>query len=182
MRTIAIAIGTIATVGFGSAAVAQTTSAPQAGPAYYGNLGYEQLDHDDGKLGAVVGRFGARFNQYFGAEAEGSIGFKDHKYNVMGVDGRVKHSYDLAAYLVGAVPINDRVDVFVRGGLGTTKIKSELGGVRQNSDGTSWNYGAGANYYFDAQNGIRADWTRRDFTKSNAPKVDAWSVSYVRRF
>lgn len=182
MRKIAISIGTIVAVGFGGAAVAQTTSVQQSGPAYYGNLGYEQIDHDDGNLGAIVGRFGARFTPYFGAEAEGSIGIKDHKYEVLGVDGRVKHSYDLAAYLVGAVPINDSIDVFVRGGYGTTKIKSELGGVRQSSDGTSWNYGAGANYYFDPQNGVRADWTRRDFTKSNAPKVDTWSVSYVRRF
>lgn len=182
MRKLVVLAGVVFTVGMSSAAVAQTGLSYGSGPNYYGNLGYSQIDHDDGNLGAITGRLGARFNPNFGVEAETSFGLKDHKYHVLDVEGRVKHSYDLAAYLVGAVPVSDRVDLFVRGGFGTTKIKSELGGERVSSDGTSWNYGAGANYYFDAQNGVRADWTRRDFTKSDAPKVDVWSVSYVRRF
>ena len=48
-------------------------------------------------------------------------------------------------------------------------------------DGESWNYGVGANYYFDGQNGLRGDWTRRDF-EDDAGEADVYSVSYVRRF
>ena len=48
-------------------------------------------------------------------------------------------------------------------------------------DGESWNYGAGANYYLDGVNGVRADWTRRDY-RDNGGEADAYSVSYIRRF
>jgi hypothetical protein len=35
----------------------------------------------------------------------------------------------------------------------------------------------------DGKNGIRVDYTRRDFQESSAPKDDdTWTVSYVRKF
>ena len=55
-------------------------------------------------------------------------------------------------------------------------------GLSVTEDGESVNYGAGANYFFDGQNGVRADWTRRDFTDDNGGEVDTYGVSYVRRF
>ncbi|MNJ04314.1 hypothetical protein D3C73_1650160 [compost metagenome] len=60
-------------------------------------------------------------------------------------------------------------------------MKAELAGVEREADGESWNYGVGANYYFDGQNGLRGDWTRRDFTDDGG-EVDVYSVNYVRRF
>lgn len=179
----AISLAALATVAFGGAAVAQTSpEAYRTGPVYYGTLGYSQLDQSDGDLGAVTGRFGAKFNPNLAVEAEGSFGVKDDDFTVLGVEGSVEHEYDAAAYVVGILPINDQFELFARGGYGTTKIKAELAGVERESDGESWNYGAGANFYFDQQNGIRGDWTRRDFTDSDAGEVDVYSVSYVRRF
>lgn len=151
------------------------------GPTYYGTLGYSQLDHSDGDLGAVTGRLGAKFNPYFGVEGEASIGVKDDDFSIAGVKGKVKHDYDAAAYVVGTMPVTPNFELFARGGYGTTSIKSELAGVERKADGESWNYGVGANYFFDGQNGVRGDWTRRDFS-DDAGKVDIYSVNYVRRF
>lgn len=181
----AIALATSA-LAFSGAAVAQTAAAQSYAPTYYGTMGYSQLDHADGDLGAVTGRIGAKINPYFGVEGEASFGVKDDDFKFAGAEGSVKHEYDAAAYVVGTLPITPQFDVFARGGYGTTQIKRELNtpvaDLSETAEGESWNYGAGANYYFDASNGIRADWTRRDFTESDADPVDLYSVSYVRRF
>lgn len=186
MRKFTIVAGAIAAVAFGSSAFAQSATGPSVSPTYYGTLGYSQLDQSDGDLGAVTGRLGAKFNPYFGVEGEASFGVKDDDFRVAGVDGSIKHEYDAAAYVVGTLPINEQFELFARGGYGTTKLKRELStpvaDISQEVDGTSWNYGAGANFYLDQSNGIRADWTRRDFTESDAGEVDIYSVSYVRRF
>ncbi len=68
-----------------------------------------------------------------------------------------------------------------RGGYGHTELKQELAGAETKVGGDSWNYGVGANYYLDGVNGIRADWTRRDF-RDDRGEADAYSVSYIRRF
>lgn len=182
MRNLAIIAGAVSVVAFSGGAVAQTASATQWNPTYYGTLGYSQLDHSDGDLGAVTGRLGAKFNPYVGVEGEVSFGVKDDDFSIAGVDGSIKHEYDAAAYVVGTLPVTDQFELFARGGYGTSKIKGELGGISREVDGASWNYGAGANFFFDAQNGVRGDWTRRDFTDSDAGEVDVYSVSYVRRF
>ncbi|RZJ94863.1 MAG: porin family protein [Brevundimonas sp.] len=170
-------IAAVAASAFAVPAMAQTMSSP----SWYGTLGYSQLDHSDGDLGAVTGRVGAKFNRYLGVEGEASFGVKDDDFTVAGVDGSLEHQYDAAAYVVGTLPVTQNLELFARGGYGTTKIKAELGGDSYTADGESWNYGAGANYYFDAQNGVRADWTRRDF-RDDAGEADVYSVSYVRRF
>ena len=73
------------------------------------------------------------------------------------------------------------------GTVGYTALDAEgadLGALtgRIEEDGESVNYGVGGNYFFDANNGIRADWTRRDFTDDNGGEVDTYGVSYIRRF
>ena len=37
------------------------------------------------------------------------------------------------------------------------------------------------NYFIDGQNGVRADWTRRDF-RGDAGEADTYGLSFVRRF
>lgn len=175
MRNILLAAAAITVISAPSFAQSAT------GPSYYGTLGYSQLDHSDGDLGAVTGRLGAKFNPYIGVEGEASIGVKDNDFTFAGAEGKIEHDYDAAAYVVGTLPVSPNLELFARGGYGTTKIKTELAGFEGEVDGESWNYGAGANYYFDGQNGVRADWTRRDF-EDDAGEADVYSVSYVRRF
>lgn len=159
-------------------AAAQSLSNPQ----FNGSIGYTQLDGDNGDLGAVTGRIGARFNRYIGAEGEVSVGVKDDDFTVGGVDGKLEHEYDAAAYVVGVVPVNPNFELFGRVGYGTTEVKASAAGLSATEDGESVNYGAGANYFFDGQNGLRADWTRRDFTDDNGGEIDAYGLSFIRRF
>lgn len=171
-----------------TAAIAMFAAAPamaQSWPApkYYGSLGYSHLEADgtDAQLGAVTGRFGAKLTPYFGVEGEGSFGVRDDEVTVAGVPVDVDHNYDLAAYGVAFLPINPNFELFARLGYGTTEVEASAAGVTGSADGESWNYGVGANYFFDGQNGVRADWTRRDF-EDDGGEADVYSLNYVRRF
>lgn len=175
MRIILLASAALALLA--APAMAQTVSSP----SYYGTLGYSQLQGDNADLGAVTGRFGAKFTPYLGAEAEVSFGTDHDTYAFGATTVKVKENYDVAAYGVATLPINPSFDLFARAGYGTTELKASSGGVSATDSNESWNYGVGGNYYIDAQNGVRADWTRRDFTNDGG-EADVYSVSYVRRF
>jgi outer membrane immunogenic protein len=175
MRNILLASAALALLA--APAMAQSVSSP----SYYGTLGYSQMDADGADLGAVTGRFGAKLTPYLGAEAEASFGVGSDTFSVGATEVKVKETYDVAVYGVATMPVNTNFDLFARAGFGTTELKASSGGVSATDSNESWNYGVGANYYLDAQNGVRADWTRRDFT-NDAGKADVYSVSYVRRF
>ena len=176
MRNVLLA--TAALTLLASPALAQSFSNPQ----WTGSVGYTHLDSGDNSLGAVTGRVGAKVSRYIGVEGEASFGVKDEDVTIGGVEGTVEHEYDAAIYAVGSVPVSENFELFGRLGYGTTSIKADVAGVSATEDGESLNYGAGANYFFDGQNGVRADWTRRDFTDDDGGEVDTYGVSYVRRF
>ncbi len=176
MRNILLATAAISL--FAVPAMAQTVSTPQ----WYGTAGYTALDADDATLGAITGRVGARIHPNFAVEGEASIGVVDDDITVAGVNGSVEQDYDAALYAVGVLPVTPNFELFGRVGYGTTSIKADVAGVSAEEDGESVNYGVGGTYYLNAQNGLRADWTRRDFTDDNGGEVDTYGVSYVRRF
>ena len=176
MRNILLATAALSLFALPAAAQSMQT------PSYYGTLGYSQLDASDGDLGAVTGRVGAKINPNFGFEGEASIGVRDDDFDVAGTNVTIEHDYDAAAYAVGFLPVSEQFELFGRIGYGTTRLKAEAGGVDVSEDGESLNYGAGANYFFDAQNGVRGDWTRRDFSDDDGGEVDVYSLNYVRRF
>jgi len=174
MRNVLLATAALTLIA--APAMAQVPTSPVTG-----SIGYTRFDGDQGNLGAVTGRLGYRFTPYVGIEGEASVGVQDEDITVGGVDGTLEHEYDAAAYLVGTVPVNPNLELFGRVGYGTTSLKAEVAGVDVSEDGESINYGAGANWFFDGQNGVRADWTRRDF-HDDAGEVDTYGLSYVRRF
>lgn len=176
MRNILLATAAISL--FSVPAMAQTVSSPQ----WSGSVGYTVLDGDNVNLGAITGRATARLHPNFAVEGEASIGVKDDDITVAGVNGSVEHDYDAALYAVGVVPVSPNLELFGRVGYGTTSIKADIAGVSAQEDGESVNYGVGGTYYLNAQNGLRADWTRRDFTDDNGGEIDTYGVSYVRRF
>lgn len=159
-------------------AMAQSVSAPQVS----GSIGYTQLEADGVELGAITGRLNAKVSRFIGVEGEASFGVKDEDVSFGGIDGTLEHEYDAAAYVVGTLPISPNFEVFGRVGYGTTSIKTDVAGFSASEDGESVNYGAGANYFFDGRNGVRADWTRRDFQDDNGGELDTYGLSYVRRF
>jgi hypothetical protein len=161
--------------------IAAPAMAQDHGPVT-GSIGYTQLDGDDGDLGAITGRLGYDFTRHLGVEGEASVGVKDDDITIGGVDGSLEHEYDAAVYGVARLPVSENLELFGRVGYGTTSIKADVAGLSATEDGESVNYGAGANWYFDGRNGLRADWTRRDFQDDGAGEVDTYGLSYVRRF
>jgi hypothetical protein len=160
-------------------ALAQSLNSPK----FYGSAGYTWFDGDDATLGAITVRAGAKLHRYAGAEIEGSLGVDDDSFSAsVGGPGKYELKHDVAAYAVGFLPVTEKIDLFARLGYGTTEIKANVPGVKSRQDGDSVNYGLGASYFIDRANGLRADWTRRDFTGSHSGTVDTWAIAYVRRF
>ncbi|RYY23723.1 MAG: porin family protein [Sphingomonadales bacterium] len=149
----------------------------------YGSLGYSAVETDQADLGAVTARLGYKFLPYVGVEGEASFGVKGEGYDVSigGSSGEIELKHDVAAYAVAFLPVGENFEVFARAGYGTTAIEASAGGVTARGDGESFNYGVGATAFF-RNDGLRVDWTRRDFTDDNGGEADVWSVSYVRRF
>lgn len=164
MKSIVLATAAAAVALAAAPAVAQTQPV-----SYYGTLGYSQIESGSADLGAITARGGARFGQYLGAELEGALGVDGDA----GVD--VKHS--VAAYAVGFVPLTPQFDLVARVGFGSTR--TEFAGLKSSDE--SWNYGLGGQYFFDANNGLRAEYTRYDFTH-DLGKADVWTASYIRKF
>lgn len=160
-------------------ASAQTAAAGTS--PIYGTLGYSQSRSQGVDLGSIQGRVGARLHQNFGVEGElGMSVDNDHTY-IGGTRVRAKEKHQAGIYGVGFLPINEKIDLLARAGYGNQKIKysGPTGSASDNRD--SWNFGAGAQYHLDGVNGIRADYTRKEFRDSKA-SANVWSVAYTRRF
>ena len=166
-----------------ASAAAMTFAASAAGAqegGMYGSVGYAATDRDDANLSAIQGRFGVRLHPNIAIEGEGAIGIGDED---IGDDTTVKLDHQLAAYGVGFVPLTPQLEVLGRLGYGNTKISVDSPLGEGDADANSWNYGAGAQFWFTGNDAVRADWTRHNFDEDeNDADLDVWSVSYVRKF
>ena len=181
MKTFVIAAAAAALAGIGAPALAQTMSQPQ--PQAYAGNGYTGLSPNGHDAGEVTGRLGGKMGRYWGVEAELGTGVNSTTYASPGGRTSLSEQPSGAGYIVGYVPITPRFELLARVGGGDTQFKYETPtGTTQVVSG-SFNYGAGGQYFFDDKNGLRADYTRRDFQGSTAPRdMDTWSVGYVRKF
>jgi outer membrane immunogenic protein len=173
-----------AAIAASAVALAAMPAAAQslAAPTFYGNLGYSFVDAGNGvNLGAITGRLGARFDRYFGAEAEGAFGVDNDHTTVSSVDVRTKLNHSVAAYAVGFLPVTPQFELFARGGYGSSQISVSAPTFSQSASEGSWNYGGGVQYMFDSHNGLRGEFTRHDF-RHDAGSADVWAASYVRKF
>jgi len=154
----------------------------QDAPRGYATLGYSQIDTEQAVLGAVTARAGWKVLPYVGVEGEASVGVEDETFDVSigGTGGTIELKHDVAAYAVAFLPLGEHIELFARVGYGTTSIEASTPAVSVIGDGESLNYGLGASAFYGA-NGLRADWTRKEFS-DNGGEADSWSVSYVRRF
>ena len=182
MKTLIIAASALALCALIPAA-AQAQNA-MASPSFYGTLGYADSSTDHLNLGTIQGRLGARFSQYLGVEGELGFGVTNDKTTVGGVDVKAKIQNQEAIYAVGFLPLNSQWDLLARIGYGDTRAKAKASafGVADSANGNSWNYGVGAQYHFDDKNGVRADYTREEYTGSNSGAANVYAVSYVRKF
>lgn len=160
------------------AAAAMSLAAAPAMAQVYGSVGYGKVDADGPELDVVTGRLGWQ-SGCFGVEAEASAGINDETVTVgvTPIDVELKHQF--AVYAVGHAPMSESLDLFARVGYGQTKIEASAAGAGFSGSDESWNWGAGAQYFFGGgPNGVRGDFTRHDF--DGGPDVDVWSLSFVR--
>jgi outer membrane immunogenic protein len=140
------------------------------------SVGYSLTDAGDANLGAVTGRVGVRAG-WLGAEGELSLGVGSDDVGA----AKVKLDNQWAIYGKAIAPVSENFDVFARIGYGESRVETKFAGVSAKNTDNSVNYGAGAEWFFDANNGVRADYTRQDFDKG-AEDANVWSLSYVRKF
>lgn len=171
----ALFVAATAVAAFASLAIAAPASAQVTA-----SVAYSGANVDDADFGAITGRVGWRSN-WLGVEGEVSGGVKDDTVNVAGTNVKVDLKNQIAAYGVAYLPVAPNFDLFARVGYGQTRIDASAAGTTIAGTDHSWNYGAGGQYFFDANNGVRADYTRLDFDNSGV-NADVWSVGYVRKF
>ena len=157
-------------------------AAPESDVSYYGTLGYSYLHASPAgysvDLGGVTGRVGARFQRYLGVEGEVTMGVADQ--SIGGATLSLDNEY--TGYVMGYLPVQPNADLFARVGYGNAKLKASGFGGSITASENVWSIGAGGQYFFDAKNGVRAEYTRYSGTDTSESDVDAFSVSYVRKF
>ncbi len=178
MKSMIIAATAVAALAAGvTPALAQSTSPV----SYYGSIGDTYLTKN-GSLNEITGRVGARWGQYLGVEGEIGGGVSS-----MSGPG-YKASEPLAGALYGVVfyPLMPNLDVLARVGYGESNFHNTYAATPRlngSQTTTSVNYGVGAQYFLTANDGVRGDYTKRDYMHHGAPyDADAWSLSYVRKF
>jgi outer membrane immunogenic protein len=175
MRNTVIALIAASTL-FAGASHADTQTA--AGK-FYGNVGYNSVSFEipdldtDVTLGTLSGRIGYDLTPNFAVEGEGGFGVVGEK--IFGVD--VKPTGNLGVFAVAKAPIAKNFELLGRIGYINTWIEVSAAGQSEKVDGSNFAYGVGAQYLFDGVNGIRGDVTRL-----NEDEVNAYTISYVRKF
>jgi len=144
-----------------------------------GSLGYTSLDTDRAKVEAVTGRL-TWTQAWYGAEAELGFGTGDDTARVGAVSAKVKLSHEESVFARAQWPVSDRANLFVRAGYTNTHFSNSGLPVRRNGSNQAFSYGVGGEFFFDNANGIRLDWTQRDYKAIETS--DSWSISYVRKF
>jgi hypothetical protein len=152
------------------AAPAFAQSLPTA--SVYGNVGGSVIDQSNVAVDALQARLGARFAKYFGVEGEAAIGLNTADV----IDYKLRSEF--AGYGVAFLPVLPNLDAFAR--VGYAHSNAKLAGVKYGSD--SVNYGAGVQAFVTAKDGLRAEYTRFEFTEDGAGAANVWSLSYVRKF
>jgi hypothetical protein len=173
----AAATAAAAAVMFPVAGQAQT--APTTGA--YANLNLGLADGGSPDLGIIQGRLGYRFNNWLGVEGEAAAGIKSDTDRIAGVDVNTKLKHEFAGYAVGFAPIGPNTDLLARVGYGTTRIRSKVAGISDSDSAESWNFGVGAQHFFDGANGVRVDYTRQEFNH-DAGHANVWTIGYARKF
>lgn len=185
MKSLALAAG---------AAALGLSLGPQAQAAdLYGSVGYAhtQTDRPDFTFGSIQGRVGARFGPHLGVEGELAFGVSGDSLS-FGDDvltRKDKLKVQGAIYGVGYLPITPKAELLARIGYGRSEFERDFTVGAQRAKGTvdddSWNFGVGGQYFFDAANGVRLDYTRQVFQNDlsqNNGDADVWSLAYTRKF
>lgn len=168
---------------FAASAVVLAAASPafaQTAPEWYGTAGYAATDADSVNLGAIQGRIGVKLNPYVGFEGEAAIGVKEDDVTVGATNVNVKLNHEVAAFVVGYLPVSPSTDLFVRAGYGSSEIEASAAGTSFSGSDSGLVYGVGGQHYFTDKDGVRVDWTKHEFDGGGDANV--WAVAYTRKF
>jgi hypothetical protein len=191
MKSIIIGSISLAALSFGAPAMAQSSAPSTAYPSVYASLGDSYLTPGySGGIDEITGRIGARMGQNWGVSwgVEGEIGGGVSHYQRSVGAGTLYTNEPIAGagYLVGYLPISPmpNLEFLARVGYGATATHESLNGYSYDRVTNSANFGVGAQYWLTSNDGVRADYTRRDYIGGTSipDGADVWSLSYVRRF
>ncbi len=180
MKTLKIAVAALALTGFAGAAQAQDAG------HWYMNLGADTYEFDAFGIG---GKLGYNFNEWFGAEGQGSIGLIDDEKTIGGMDFDFGYDYMIAGFGVVRYPLSPNFEVFGRAGYQLTEVSIDAddaageaildaADIDESVDGFA--AGAGIQYMWDGLNGVRVEYTYLD--GNDGLEADTGSISYVRKF
>ena len=190
MKSLVAFAALAAAAAIAAPASAQTPALPSylAPVTFNGGVGYTGIDLPGKDLGGITLRAGADFGKYFGVEGEATFGTTGVDNHGQVVNSRLDLNQQYAGYGVVRYPVLPNANIFARGGYGHMDLTAGVTPLVTDTESTvkfgadSWNYGAGAEYFFDGKNGLRAEYTRMDFVSHGVQDADTWSVSYVRKF
>ena len=190
MKSLVAFAALAAVAAIAAPASAQTPALPTylAPISYNASIGYTGIDLPGKDLGGITLRAGADFGKYFGVEGEATFGTQDVNDHGTVFNSRLHLNQQYAGYGVVRYPVLPKANIFARGGYGHTDLTAAVTPLLTGLETTgkvgldSWNYGAGAEYFFDGKNGLRAEYTRVDFVSHGVNDADTWSVSYVHKF
>lgn len=168
-----------ATVAAAALVVATSASAETYGALTVGGQAMQfDAPADDASIITVGGRIGWKANKWVGVEGDLFFGVKDDRiHSQPDVDVKV----DSAAFLYGVVfvPAGEKFDLIGRAGYGHLAGKIEGAGVSEDTNDGAFSVGLGAQYKFDAANGVRLDYTH--YAIKDVP-TNGVTVAYVRTF
>ncbi|WP_203291682.1 porin family protein [Maricaulis parjimensis] len=156
------------------------TASSQDEPQFTLGAGYERYDFDGVDLDSFVLRGGYDFNQYWGVEGQLNLGLGDDSVAVGGSTGTVELNYGAGLFGVVRPWSNESANVFLRAGYTVTDAEASLAGISVSDDDNAWAFGAGGEWFFSGNNGVRVDYTRYEFDEGS--DADVFGIAYVRRF
>lgn len=165
--------------------------APQIASAetgLYGGAGYTNIQAGDFSVGALTGRLGYRFSDYFGVEGEASFGVADDTF-IAGTTPPTEVSMELSdaygASFVGFWPVQPNFDILGRIGYSTYEISGSAScgtgctvSSRLEGDG-GMTYGIGGQYFFGERFGIRVEYGQ---VEGDGVSAETWGVQGVLKF
>lgn len=164
----------VAALAFAGSASSETYGALTAG----GQAMKFDAPADDANIVTVGGRIGWKANTWLGVEGDLFFGVKDDRiHSQPDIDVKV----DSAAFIYGVVfvPAGEKFDLIGRAGYGHLAAKVEGPGVSEDTNDGAFSVGLGAQYKFDAANGVRLDYTHYAIKDVATNGV---TVAYVRTF
>ncbi len=180
MKTLIIAgLSTLAASGLalGATGASAQVTGSAANTGTYASIGFqnEQSNRTNTNLNGVNLRLGQRFTQNWGVEGEATFGTNSDN----NANGEYRLRDKVGLYGVGYLPVGS-FDLLARAGVANTDMK-EPSGLPRDEDGTSFDYGVGAQYHIAPAYAIRADWTESDYT-SHRGTGNTGTVSLVKQF